>query len=123
LRDGRLLHEMQDRYPGRLQAIIRDAEGLHTQLSAEAEPSHSDPIWIEISEGNDRRVVVTFSGQLVRCDNKDVMVLSDDRGGVMLVGDGFLWSRQATTGLGNALRIEAEEIPKRKARQRPYPQL
>jgi hypothetical protein len=123
MRDGRTLRALQDRYPGRLQAIVRDASGLHTLLSDDAAPATSDPVWLDIQDGGDRRVVVTFSGQLVRCQGKDVMVLSDAAGHVILVGEGFLWSRQATAGLGSALRIQAEEIAISRPHQGPHPQL
>ncbi|HEY5228644.1 MAG TPA: hypothetical protein VIJ19_08890 [Opitutaceae bacterium] len=123
MRDGRTLRALEDQYPGRLQSIIRDASGLHTQLSGDAAPARSDPVWLEIEDGGDRRVVVTYSGQLVRCRGKDVMVLSDAGGQVILVGDGFLWSRQATSGLGNALRIQAEDISYSRAHQARSPQL
>src|SRR5271157_4171147 len=50
LRDGRVLFELEARYPNRLQAIIQDGSGLHTQLSSSADVAESDPIWIEIRD-------------------------------------------------------------------------
>jgi hypothetical protein len=123
LRDGRVLRELQMRYPGRLQAIIQDGSGLHTQLSQSADVSESDPILLEIRDGKDERVVVTFSGQLVRCGDRNVMVLSDLGGQVMLVGDGFFWSRQASSGLAEMIHIRAERIPSKPGRPKPSPSL
>jgi len=123
LRDGRVLRELQTRYPGRLQAIIQDGSGLHTQLSDSADVSASDPILLEIRDGKDQRVVVTFSGQLVRCGDRNVMVLSDLGGQVMLVGDGFFWSRQASSGLADVVHIRAERITSELGRPKPSPPL
>jgi hypothetical protein len=123
LRDGSVLRDLQAQYPGRLQAIIQDGSGLHTQLSDVADVSMSNPVLLEIRDGTDHRVVVTFSGQLVRCGGKNVMVLSDAGGQVMLVGEGFFWSRQASTGLSGALRIQAERMPAERGHPRPSPPL
>jgi hypothetical protein len=123
LRDGRVLRELQTRYPGRLQAIVQDGSGLHTQLSESANVSESDPILLEIRDGKDERVVVTFSGQLVRCGDRNLMVLSDLGGQVMLVGDGFFWSRQASAGLTDMVHIRAEQIPNEPRRPKPSPSL
>jgi hypothetical protein len=121
LRDGRVLREMQIQYPGRLQAVIQDQDGLHTQLSEAADVPMSDPVLLEIRDGRDHRVVVTFSGQLVRCGGKNVMVLSDAAGQVMLVGEGFFWSRQASAGLSQALKIQAEQMPASRGHPGPPP--
>ncbi len=121
LRDGRVLHELQGRYPGRLQAIIQDESGLHPQLSETADVSMSDPVLLEIRDGKDHRVVLTFSGQLVRCGGRNVMVLSDAGGQVMLVGEGFFWSRQASAGLSDAIQIKAEQMPTARGHSRPPP--
>jgi hypothetical protein len=112
LRDGRALRKFMAQFPGRLRAIVQDGSGLHTQLSDASGLSTSEPVWLEILDGSGRRVIVTFSGQLVRCGDRNVMVLSDVGGQVMLVGDGFFWSRQASAGLAEGVRIRAERIPR-----------
>jgi hypothetical protein len=122
-KDGRILRELQARYPGRLQAIVQDGSGLHTQLSDVADVSASDPILLEIRDGKDHRVIVTFSGQLVRCGSRNVMVLSDISGQVMLVGDGFFWSHQASTGLEDIVRVRAEKIASSRPPSSPTPSL
>jgi hypothetical protein len=119
LYDGRVLRQMQAQYPGRLQAIIQDGSGVHPQLSAAANVSMSNPVLLEIRDGKDHRVIVTFSGQLVKCGGRDVMVLSDVGGQVMLVGDGFFWSRQASSGLSDTVHIQAEQIPNARTRVEP----
>jgi hypothetical protein len=116
LRDGRLLREMQAQYPGRLQAIIQDGGGVHAQLSDAANVSMSNPVLLEIRDGKDHRVIVTFSGQLIQCGGRKVMVLSDIGGQVMLVGEGLFWSREASTGLAETVRIQAEPLPSVRAR-------
>ena len=123
LKDGRVLHELQMQYPGRLQAIVQDGSGLHPQLSEVADVSASDPIVLEIRDGKDQRVIVTFSGQLVRCGGKNLMVLSDLGGQIMLVGDGFFWSRQVSSGLADIVHIRAERIPSQAKPPRPSPPL
>jgi hypothetical protein len=119
MRDGRVLREFLAQYPGRLQAIVRDGTGVHAQLSAAAAVSTSDPIWIEIREGNALRVIATFSGQMVQCGGKNVMVLSDGAGQVMLVGDGFFWSSQISAGVAGDVRILARQIPNAQPSPRP----
>ncbi len=121
LRDGRVLRELQGQYPGRLQAIIEDESGLHPQLSRAADVPISDPVLLEFRDGRDHRVVVTFSGQLVRCGGKNVMVLSDADGQVMLVGEGFFWSRKASAGLSDAIQIHAERMPAYRGHTKPSP--
>jgi hypothetical protein len=123
MRDGRVLREMQKQYPGRLQAIIQDESGLRTQLSDVADVSPSEPILLEIRDGRDRRVIVTFSGQLVRLGDRSVTVLSDVGGQVMLFGDGFFWSRQASAGRADLVQIRAEQIPDGPVRPKPSPPL
>jgi hypothetical protein len=122
-KDGRILRKLQAQYPGRLQAIVQDDSGLHTQLSDVADVSASDPILLEIRDGKDHRVIVTFSGQLVRCGSRNVMVLSDISGQVMLVGDGFFWSHQASTGLEDIIQVRAEKIASSRSPSNPTPSL
>jgi hypothetical protein len=122
-KDGRILRELQAQYPGRLQAIVQDGSGLHAQLSDSADVSASDPILLEIRDGKDHRVIVTFSGQLVRCGSRNVMVLSDISGQVMLVGDGFFWSHQASTGLEGFVQVRAEKIASARSSSSPTPAL
>jgi len=114
LRDGRMLQALEAEFPGRLQAIIMDARGVRPQLSASSDVSESDPIWLEIREGKERRVVVTFSGQVIRCGGRDVVVLADHDGQVMLLGPGFLWSPQASAGEAEGVEIKAEQLTDRR---------
>jgi len=114
LRDGRVLQALETEFPGRLQAIIMDARGVRPQLSALSDVSESDPIWLEIREGKERRVVVTFSGQVIRCGGRDVVVLADHDGQVMLLGPGFLWSPQASAGEAEGVEIKAEQLTDRR---------
>jgi hypothetical protein len=113
LRDGRVLRELAAQYSNRLQAVVLDGSGLHAQLSAAADVSPSDPIWLEIRDGRDRRVIVTFSGQRIRCGDRNVIVLSDVGGQVMLVGDGFFWSQQVSAGAADKFQIRAEQLLKK----------
>jgi hypothetical protein len=119
LRDGRVLRELLTRYPGRLQAVIQDQGGLHTQLSNHADVSPSDPIWLEILDGKGHQTIVTFSGQRIRCGDTDVIVLSDGGGQIILVGDAFFWSRQVSAGGAEKVRIRAEQFPKAQAHPKP----
>ena len=119
LRDGPVLRELLRRYPGRLHAIVQDASGLHTKLSKDADVSASDPIWLEIRDGDAHRVIVTFSGQQIRCGGTDVIVLSDAEGRIILVGEGFFWSPQISAGLAEKVQIRAEQMPKRPADSKP----
>ena len=69
--------------------------------------------------GKALRVIATFSGQMVQCGGKNVMVLSDGAGQVMLVGDGFFWSSQISAGVAGDVRILAEQIPDAQPSPRP----
>ncbi len=119
LRDGPVLRELLRRYAGRLHAIVQDASGLHTQLSKDADVSASNPIWLEIRDGDAHRVVVTFSGQQIRCGGTDVIVLSDVEGQIILVGDGFFWSHQISAGRASKVEIRAEQIPGNRVTSKP----
>jgi hypothetical protein len=117
--DGRVVQELMAQYSGRLQAIIQDENGLHTQLSEASDVSESDPIWLEIRDGADHRVIVTFSGQRIRCGGKNVIVLSDVGGQIMLVGDGFFWSPQVAAGLADKVQIRAEQFTGKRTASKP----
>ena len=119
LTDGPLLRRILQQYPGRLRAIIQDGSGLHTLLSKEADVSPSDPILLDIKNGDASCIIVTFSGQRIRYGGTDVMVLSDLEGHVILIGDGFFWSREISTGSAAKISIRATQIPKSRLNVKP----
>jgi len=119
LRDGRALGAMLARFPGRLRAVTRDKEGLHTLLSSTADIATSDPVWLEIREGGTYRVIATFSGQKITTGQGDAIVLADRSGHVMLIGDAFFWSQEVSAGLHGSIRLQAAPIPEPDTAKRP----
>jgi hypothetical protein len=110
LRDGRMLRAQLTLYAGRLEAIVRDRNGLRTQLAAAPSVATGDPVCVEIRDGDERQVVVTFSGQPIKLADRAVMVLSDG-GQVILVGRDFLWTPSGAAGAASRLQIRAALIP------------
>jgi len=91
LRDGQMLRAQLTRYAGRLEAIVHDRSGLRTRLAKTPSVATADPVCVEIRDGDERQVVVTFSGQPIQLVDRTVMVLSDG-GQVILIGRDFLWT-------------------------------
>jgi hypothetical protein len=56
---------------------------------------------VEIRDGDERQVVVTFSGQPIQLADRTVMVLSDG-GQVILTGRDFLWTPSGAAGAAQA---------------------
>jgi hypothetical protein len=110
LRDGRMLRAQLVLYAGRLEAIVHDRGGLRTQLATAPSVATADPVCVEIRDGDERQVVVTFSGQPIQLADRTVMVLSDG-GQVILVGRDFLWTPSGAAGAATRLQIRAALVP------------
>ena len=110
LRDGQMLRAQLTLYAGRLEAIVHDRSGLRTQLAKDPSVATADPVCVEIRDGDERQVVVTFSGQTIQIADRTVMVLSDG-GQVILTGRDFLWTPSSAAGGARRLQIRAALVP------------
>jgi hypothetical protein len=110
LRDGQMLRAQLTLYAGRLEAIVHDRSGLRTRLAKDPSVATTDPVCVEIRDGDERQVVVTFSGQTIQLADRTVMVLSDG-GQVILTGRDFLWTPSSAAGAARRLQIRAALVP------------
>lgn len=109
LQNEKLLREVLATFPNQVQAITQDENGLHLTLAEEANVPQSQPLWIKVCEGKVCYSIVTFSGQTVEIGGRSVEALADARGGVMLMGEHFLWSSRQS-GAGARLQIQAAQL-------------
>lgn len=109
LQNEKLVREVLAMFPNQVQAIIQDENGLRLALADEANVPQSQPLWLKVCNGERCRSILTFSGQTVQIAGERVEVLADARGGVMLVGDNFVWS-SATAERKGQLRIQAQPL-------------
>jgi hypothetical protein len=70
----------------------------------------STPLYVSICDGKHCSSLVTFSGQEVHVAGQKMTVLSDAHGGIILVGNRFLWSNTERGYANNDLKIEAKAI-------------
>jgi len=110
LQSRKLVSEMLTLFPNQLRAIIQDEHGVRLDLAEKPEVPASTPLWIQITEGGRKRVIVTFSGQNLQLANQQVEVLANAQGQVMLVGDGLFWSSTEPDRASSQLRIKAKPL-------------
>lgn len=110
LANVKVVEQVLAMFPHRVRAIVQDEHGLRLVLSENENVPDSTPLLIEVSNGRQSSSFVTFSGQEVRIDGQAVTVLSDAQGGVILVGNSFLWSNRELLGAADGLRIQAREL-------------
>ena len=115
LQNGKVIREMLTMFPNRVRAIVQDERGLSLVLSEKDDVPVSPPLWVKVCDGKRCSAFVAFSGQEVEIAGLKVTVLSDARGGVMLVGDRFVWSSGEPERAANHLRIEARQLAYAKA--------
>lgn len=111
LQNTKAVQELLAMFPNQVRAIVQDTNGLNLVLSDTANVPDSPPLYVRICDGGQCATLVTFSGQDIQVAGQRVTVLSDAKGGVILVGDHFLWSKEEPQRLAGALRIEARELP------------
>ncbi len=110
LQNRKFIGEMLAMFPNRLRAIVQDERGLNLVLSDKDDVPVSPPLWVRICDGKRCSVLVTFSGQDVQVAGVKVTVLSDAHGGVLLVGDRFVWSSGEHKRAADQPRIETREL-------------
>lgn len=109
LQNEKFVGEVLAMFPNQVQAIIQDENGLHLSLAERPDVPSSPPLWIKVCDGKHCRSFVTFSGQSVQLAGQRVEVLADARGGVLLVGERFVWSGAESVSPEH-LRIRAEPL-------------
>lgn len=110
LQNPQVVRGMMGMFPRRLRAIVDDAQGLRLELSDRDDVPESAPVLLEVCDGRKCSTIVTFSGQEVRIAGRAVTVLSDARGGVIVMGEGFLWTSRDPGRAADGLRIQAREL-------------
>jgi hypothetical protein len=110
LQNQKVLREVLTLFPNRVRAIVQDERGEELVLSDQPDVPASTPLWIKICDGTHCRAVVTFSGQELQIGEKKVTVLSDARGGIILMGNDFAWSSDEPAYAKNDLKIEAKPL-------------
>ncbi len=110
LQNEKVIKEMLALFPNRVRAVVQDEKGLNVVLSDEDNVPASAPLWVQICDGKHCSAMVTFSGQEIRIGKRDVTVLADSKGKIILAGDNFLWSSGEALLADGKLRIEAKTL-------------
>ncbi len=110
LQNEKLLREVLATFPNQVRAIVQDENGLHLSLADQPDVAQTQPLWIRVCEGKSCRSILTFSGQVLQIGGRTVEALADAEGGVLLVGENFVWSSREGSG-GDAAQIRAEQLP------------
>ena len=110
LENVKLIRETMAMFPNRVRAIVQDERGLNLVLSDRDDVPDSTPLYVSICDGKHCSSLVTFSGQEIHVAGQKMTVLSDAHGGIILVGNRFLWSNTERGYANNDLKIEAKAI-------------
>ena len=110
LQNEKVIKEMLAMFPNRVRAVVQDEHGLNVVLSDKENMPVSTPLWIKVCDGKKCAAMVTFSGQEIRLGQRNVTVLSDASGKIILAGDNFLWSNGEALLADGALKIEAKSL-------------
>jgi hypothetical protein len=110
LQNEKVISEMLATFPHRVRGVVQDERGLNVVLSDKDNVPVSTPLWVQICDGKHCATMVTFSGQEIRIGQRDVTVLSDASGKIILAGDNFLWSNGHALLANGKLRIQAKTL-------------
>ena len=111
LQNAKVIQETFAMFPHRVKAIVQDQHGINLVLSDKEDVPASTPLWIKICDGKTCAAMVTFSGQEIKIGSKELTVLTDAHGKIILAGDNFLWSNGKAMLAGNdKLKIEAKTL-------------
>jgi len=110
LQNAKVLQETFAMFPNRVRAIVQDQHGINLVLSDKEDVPKSAPLWIKICDGKTCAAMVTFSGQEIKLGHRELTVLTDVNGKIILAGDNFLWSNGEALLAGNDLKIEAKTL-------------
>jgi hypothetical protein len=110
LANAKLVHETLAMFPNQVRAIMEDGHGLHLVLSDGGSVPPSSPIYVRICDGKNCSSLVTFSGQEIQVAGQKMTVLADTQGGIILMGNDFVWSSGDKTYSDRRLKIEARNL-------------
>lgn len=110
LQNAKLIHETLAMFPNRVRAIVCDNSGFNLALSESNDVPDSTPIYIRVCNGSQCSSFVTFSGQEIQLAGREVTVLADGHGGIILEGDRFVWSSSEKNYAEKNLKIEAKNL-------------
>jgi hypothetical protein len=83
---------------------------LNVVLSDTNNVPASTPLYVRVCNGKECAAVVTFSGQDIQIAGQKMTVLSDARGGIILLGSDFAWSSSQPTIAKSDLKITAKNL-------------
>jgi hypothetical protein len=106
----KLIQQTLAMFPNQVRAIVENEHGLNLILSDNDDVPASAPLYVRICDGKHCSSFVTFSGQEIQVVGQTVTVLADARGGIILMGNKFVWSNTGRTYAGNHLKIEAKNL-------------
>ncbi len=106
----KLIRETLAMFPNQVRAIVEDEHGINLVLSATADVPVSTPLYVRISDGKHCSSLVTFSGQEIQIAGQRLTVLSDTKGGIILMGNDFAWSSHEPSYAKNNMKIEAKPL-------------
>ena len=110
LDNAKLVHETLAMFPNQMRAIVEDHSGMRLVLSDGGAVPSSPPLYVRICDGKDCSSVVTFSGQEVQVAGQQMTVLADTHGGIILMGNDFVWASDAQIASVKGLSIEAKNL-------------
>jgi len=110
LQNPKLIRETLGMFPNQVRAIVQDERGLNLVLSEGENVPASAPLYIHICDGKHCSSLVTFSGQEIQIAGQKLTVLSEAQGGIILMGNQFVWSSTAQTHIRSGLKIEARNL-------------
>lgn len=110
LANAKLVHETLAMFPNQVRAIVEDKHGLNLILSENKNVPASTPLYVRVCDGKQCVSVVTFSGQEIEIAGQKMTVLSDARGGIILMGGDFAWSSDGKNYAEKNLKIEAKNL-------------
>lgn len=110
LANAKLVHDTLAMFPNQVRAIVEDPQGLHLMLSDSGNVPSSTPLYVRICDGKNCSSLVTFSGQEIQIAGQKMTVLADTQGGIILLGNNFVWSSEEKTYPDTGLKIEAKSL-------------
>ena len=110
LANVKLVRETLAMFPNQVQAIVKDTSGLHVVLSDSNNVAASPPLYVRVCDGKNCLSLVTFSGQEIQAGGQKMTVLADAQGGIILMGNDFVWSSDQKANPGSHLKIEAKTL-------------
>jgi hypothetical protein len=110
LANAKVVSETLAMFPNQVRAITEDKNGLRLVLSDNGAVPSSSPIYVRVCDGKNCSSLVTFSGQEIQVAGQKITVLADTKGGIILMGNDFVWSSEVKTYSDSRLKIEAKTL-------------